>query len=242
MSDAKTKKKTKGPELRVVFDTSALYTGSESDLVQGEVAAVIKEHSQHPDLEITWYLPHTVRHERQFRMQTKALELLQSIEKLERLLGHRLNITERIIKERVNAAVETQIQNLGLEPLEFDSTRVDWTRLILDACYRRPPFEDSEREKGFRDSLIVETFLQLVENSPKRERAGQQWEVSFRGTLERDNHDCRDVHISQDRVHRPCRHELGIAKSAPSILQSPASRGFCHLSEKSPPSHLSLPF
>jgi len=167
MSSAKTKTKRKGPELRVVFDTSVLYTGSASDLVQEEVAAVIRDHSQHPDLAITWHLPSVVRHERQFQMQTKALNLLPSIQKLERLLSHQLNITEPMLEERVNAAVEKQTQELDLKTIEVDSARVDLSRLILDACYRRPPFKVGESEKGFRDSMIIEAFLQLVEISPK---------------------------------------------------------------------------
>src|SRR2546426_7248284 len=39
---------------------------------------------------------------------------------------------------------------------------VDWRCVALDAAYRRPPFKDGETEKGFRDRIIVESFLQLV--------------------------------------------------------------------------------
>jgi len=35
------------------------------------------------------------------------------------------------------------------------------------AVYRHPPFESGETEKGFRDSIIAETFLQLFQKSPK---------------------------------------------------------------------------
>lgn len=33
--------------------------------------------------------------------------------------------------------------------------------------YRNPPFEAGEKEKGFRDAIVAETFLQLVSSSPK---------------------------------------------------------------------------
>ena len=165
MSAARRKSKT--PELRVVFDTSTLYTGSASDLVQREAADIIREHSQHPDLKFIWYLPNVVRHERQFQMQKRALDLLPSIQKLERVLGHQLNITEPIIIQRLGDVVETQLTDLGFNILDLDVTKVDWNRLMLDACYRRLPFEDTEREKGFRDALIVEAFMQLVEDSPR---------------------------------------------------------------------------
>lgn len=165
------KSKSKASELRVVFDSSVIYTGSEADLVRGEAADLIRENTQHLDLSVIWYLPSVVRHERQSQMQKRALELLPSIQKLERLLGHQLNITEPIIKQRVNEAVETQIVSLGLKILELDQTKVDLNRLIHDACYRVPPFTDREKEKGFRDACIVETFAQLVEASPKTSRA-----------------------------------------------------------------------
>lgn len=164
------KSKSKASELRVVFDSSVIYTGSEADLVRGEAADLIRENTQHLDLSAIWYLPSVVRHERQSQMQKRALELLPSIQKLERLLGHQLNITEPIIKQRVNEAVETQIVSLGLKILELDQTKVDLNRLIHDACYRVPPFTDREKEKGFRDACIVETFAQLVEASPKTSR------------------------------------------------------------------------
>jgi len=165
------KSKSKASELRVVFDSSVIYIGSEADLVRGEAADLIRENTQHLDLSVIWYLPSVVRHERQSQMQKRALDLLPSIQKLERLLGHQLNITEPIIKQRVNEAVETQIVSLGLKILELDQTKVDLNRLIHDACYRVPPFTDREKEKGFRDACIVETFAQLVEASPKTSRA-----------------------------------------------------------------------
>ncbi len=56
---------------------------------------------------------------------------------------------------------------LGLVELALDYGKVDWDRVLLDAAYRRPPFDSGDKEKGFRDALLVETFLQLVEDSPK---------------------------------------------------------------------------
>jgi hypothetical protein len=55
-------------QLRVAYDTNALYTGSASDLVRQEIANLIAQ-STFPDLEIVWYLPEIVRHERQYQME-----------------------------------------------------------------------------------------------------------------------------------------------------------------------------
>jgi hypothetical protein len=154
------------PQLRVVFDTNILFTDSASDLVRQEAANLIKE-SKFPDLEIRWYLPEMVRHERQYQMQKRALELLPPIAKVERLLGHKLAITEQVLVDSVEKVVSQRFEELGLFSLGLDCSKVDWGLIALDAVYRRPPFKDGETEKGFRDRVIVECFLQLVNDSPK---------------------------------------------------------------------------
>lgn len=152
--------------MRVVFDTNVLYNDSASDLVRREASALIRE-SKFDDLEIQWYLPEMVRHERRYQMQKRALELLPPIAKVEKLLGHNLAITEQILIESVEKVVSVRFGELGLFSLKLDISRVDWDLLTRDAVYRRPPFKDGETEKGFRDRIIVESFLQLVDDSPK---------------------------------------------------------------------------
>jgi hypothetical protein len=161
-------KRVKPPhlELKVVVDTNALFTGSSSNFLRKEVADLISQNSNLPDLTIRWIVPDVVRHERQFQMQQVALQMLPTIEKLERLLGHNLNITKEILEARVKETVDRQVQQHGITVQPLNSADVDWTRVILDASYRRPPFQLGEKEKGFRDALILETFLQIVQGSP----------------------------------------------------------------------------
>lgn len=156
------------PELRVVFDTSAIYTRSEVHLISMPVVSLVRE--PHQDLSIRWYIPYTVRHERQYQMTEDALKLLPYLDRLEMLLGHKLHITPEIIRERVAKSIDGQMQTLGLEELPLSTDKVAWDNLMMDALYRRPPFEVGTKEKGFRDALIVQTFLQLIANSPKTPR------------------------------------------------------------------------
>jgi uncharacterized protein (UPF0147 family) len=161
-------KRVKPPhlELKVVVDTNALFTGSSSNFLRKEVADLMSQNSNLPDLTIRWIVPEVVRHERQFQMQQAALQMLPTIEKLERLLGHNLNITKEILEARVKETVDRQVQEHGITVQPLNSTDVDWPRVILDASYRRPPFQLGEKEKGFRDALILETFSQIVQDSP----------------------------------------------------------------------------
>ena len=159
------KKKTK-PELKVVFDTNVLLSQVAYNLVRNEVKQLIESNSQHVDLSIRWYLPSIVVDERRYQMQRKAFELLPSITKLERLLGHNLNITEKILRDRVDEAINKQLEELAISILEIDIKDIDWEALIKRSLFRLPPFDPGEKEKGFRDSLIAESFLQLVKQSP----------------------------------------------------------------------------
>ena len=148
-------------QLRVVLDTNILWVDSASDLVRREVATLLKG-SIFPDVTILWYLPDVVLHERQYQMQRKALELYPSVTKIERLLGQQLNTTKDAFLKRVETVVVEACHRLGILTLDLDTKRVEWQRLIGKALYRKPPFQEGETEKGFRDSLVAEAFLQLV--------------------------------------------------------------------------------
>ena len=100
-------------------------------------------------------------------MQTEALKLRPAINKIERLLGHNLALTDQILLDHVRTKIDERRIELGLQELALDHSQVDWTALIHAAEYRTPPFQPGEKEKGFRDSLVAESFLQLLESSPK---------------------------------------------------------------------------
>lgn len=153
-------------DLKVYFDTNTLYSASVHDLVRNEVVELIQSHQNHNDIKVSWIVPAIVRDERKYQMLTKGLELLPSIEKIERLLDHRLNITESVVTTSIDQAIEKKRSNLQIEFLDLDVKRVDWQEIIKLAVFRRPPFQPGEKEKGFRDAVVGETFVQLVEDSP----------------------------------------------------------------------------
>ena len=158
--------KTKTPKLRVMFDTNILYTQVASDLVRHSIKTLIKENSQHTDLIIEWYIPEIVVGERRFQMLTKASELLPSMQKMEKLLGHKFGIAEDTLEMYVNNAIDTNINELGFLVAGISVSDVDWNEIISRSVTRKPPFEENEKEKGFRDSVIANSFIQLHEASP----------------------------------------------------------------------------
>lgn len=159
------RKKSK-PKIKIVFDTNVLYTSVASELLRDSVKSFINENSRHSDFSIKWYLSNIVVGERRYQMQKKASEFLPQVKKLERLLDHNLNITNEILIDRVNIAIDNQMSSMGISEITLDTNNVNWEMLITRAVDRLPPFDTKENEKGFRDSLIAESFFQLVNNSP----------------------------------------------------------------------------
>lgn len=159
--------KKKKLKLKVIFDTNVVYTGSASDLLRNEIVELIINHKSLSDIEIEWYIPETVIKERIFQMNKKGNELLPNIQKLEKLLGHNLNITKEIIEGKVLDVVNKQLVCLGIETIKLDIAAIDWSLIINNSLNRQIPFEDNEKEKGFRDALILESLKQVISNSPK---------------------------------------------------------------------------
>lgn len=154
------------PRLCVVFDTSALFTKQSSELVKSEVRNLISRNSAHTDISIQWFLPSTVIDERRYQMRERAFELLPSLEKLEKLLGHNLGITKEILVERVDRVIQTNCNDFGIKELKLEAEKVDWEELAKRSVFRKAPFDSGKKEKGFRDALIAEIFCQLVNKSP----------------------------------------------------------------------------
>lgn len=161
------KPRSKKPILKIVLDTNQLFTGSASDLLQLALRQLIEASRKHKDIEIEWHVPEIVRSEREYQMTAAAIELLPTIGKLERLLGHNLGINPDILASRVREAIEKQVRDLDLRILPLNEKEIDWPQVVKDAIFRKPPFEKGKTEKGFRDKLIAESFLQLTRSSPK---------------------------------------------------------------------------
>lgn len=152
-------------QLKVVFDTNALYVGqtsigSASDLVRVEIADLISE-AKYPDLDILWYLPEVVRHERQYQMQTEALKLRGSINKIERLLSHNLALTDQILLEHVKTKIDETKGQLGLQELPLDPSSVDWPAIIHAAEYRIPPSRRARRKRDSGTQSLPSRFSSL---------------------------------------------------------------------------------
>lgn len=154
--------------IHVVFDTSAIFTKEAHYLLAKDVEKLIDSCRQHRDVELVWHLPEVVVDERTAQMQRIAAEHLPAIGRLERLLGNKLNITREGLHERIDAAIRRSVREYGLTISRLDAEAVNWPQLIRRAVYREPPFSDAPKtEKGFRDAIVLETFLQIANSKPR---------------------------------------------------------------------------
>lgn len=155
------------PAIKVVFDTNVLYTKFNNKLFNKEISALIKRESDREDIDLSWYLPEVVVMERQHQMVRGAFELLPAVSKLNDLLGSSQEISEDIIKNKINEHIKNQISSHKIQVINLNTSEVDWSNLIERACFRLAPFSAGEEEKGFRDSIIAQVFLQIVDSTQK---------------------------------------------------------------------------
>jgi hypothetical protein len=154
--------------LKIIFDTNIIFNGSSSsDLLTNEIIELIDKYSNPVDIKISWHTPEIVLDERRFQMRKRGLELLPSLNKIEKLLGHNLGITKDILEARIDEAISKSVTKYKLEIEKILHDKIDWKEIIRCSSFRLPPFEDSNKEKGFRDALILETVMQIIETSPK---------------------------------------------------------------------------
>ncbi len=100
-------------------------------------------------------------------MRTKAQQLLGSFQKMDQILGFGISLLPEHLPPKIDTVIGAQMTALNLKrPLLYPG-RVDWGRVVRDAAFRVPPFQAGETEKGFRDAVLLETFVQLVEDAPR---------------------------------------------------------------------------
>lgn len=99
-------------------------------------------------------------------MRSRADELVPAVRKIENLLGLQF-VNDEIVNDRILSIIEKDSADHGLSTIEADYSSIDWPLLVDRACFRRPPFSDGDKEKGFKDAIILECFANLVSLKPK---------------------------------------------------------------------------
>lgn len=148
--------------LHVMFDTNALFNKSFERAVDKKCADAISSHSMHGDLDVRWIVSEVARFEREYQMRNEFRGVATNVSKADVLLSGNWGVTEERINDAISSRVATEFAELGIEVRRCEFGRVDWESLFSDACFRVPPFQAGDTEKGFRDAILCETFVQLL--------------------------------------------------------------------------------
>lgn len=157
--------------LSVVFDTNAIKNDQFDALICRAAKELIARHSNHGDIDIRWVLPAVVRGEREYQMRDAYRNVASHVAKAESLFGQQWGITQETIEQRIAARIDEELARQRIEVMHCDTTRVDWAGVMRRSCFREPPFSRGPTEKGFRDAMICETFIQLATDLTGRDTA-----------------------------------------------------------------------
>lgn len=159
-------KRIKPPLHILVVDTNALWYNDKSFVVAPEFQAFWNTFAE--EFELKLMIPEVVRGELLYQQSSSALTSLERANKQFETLSNIADASykHRITTQRVYRDIEKRFERwlantrVDIQPTPLKS--IDWQRLINDAIWRKPPFiGEKDREKGFRDALILETVCSL---------------------------------------------------------------------------------
>ena len=102
--------------------------------------------------------------ERRYQMTQVAIQIASNLTRAALLLPSASEFGKDKLIARVEEVIQAQIKEQEIKVVDLEVTAVDWTSLIKRAVLRHPPFEAGDKEKGFRDAIVLETFAQLHQN------------------------------------------------------------------------------
>lgn len=157
------------PRHLVVLDTNVLWRHEKSEgVASDEFQEFWGKNAEKYDLELR--IPEVVRGELLYQHTSSAVTSLDRVNKqFQSLSGiaaktykHRLSETR--LRKDIAKRVDAWIAKLNAVVDDTPTDRVDWSRVINDAVWRRPPFSPDEKnkEKGFRDCMILETVCDIA--------------------------------------------------------------------------------
>ncbi|CAB3770495.1 PIN domain-containing protein [Paraburkholderia solisilvae] len=158
---------TKKSQLHIMFDANALWVKeSGEDLIPPNISKIILD-PQHEELEIRWTIPEMVQVEREVQLRANIKHIFGVASKMPKLFGATWLAAEESMTSEIARFVSDELARHGVEVVPCDTSTVNWASLIKAAGRRAPPFDpDPSKEKGFKDAVIAETFIQMAGTLP----------------------------------------------------------------------------
>ncbi len=157
-------KRVKPPLHNLILDTNALWHNDKSNVVSPDFQKFWDSFAEEFDLKLR--LPEVVRGELLYQQTSSALTSLErannQFESMSIISG--VSYKHRLTSQRLTRDIENRfdkwMSQIGADLIPTPKESINWGSIINDAIWRNPPFiAEKDREKGFRDSLILETVL-----------------------------------------------------------------------------------
>ncbi|WP_143328553.1 PIN domain-containing protein [Burkholderia sp. AU28863] len=157
----------KKAKLHVMLDTNVLYHEGRGDqFFSPRISRVIRD-PLHAQLNISWTIPRMVRLEREYQLRQKVKHVVSTAKEMPTLFSTTWVGAEEHVHAEISRLAESALSELNVQVLDCDPSRVDWNRIMSAGGLRQPPFDpDEKKEKGFKDAVVAETFVQVCEGFP----------------------------------------------------------------------------
>ncbi len=159
------------PPFTIVVDTNALYPKDVVNVVGPKFLETWKECSALTQLRLV--IPEVVRGERLYQLLSVAQQASESaaksLERISKVSGCRTPKPPSLsdLRKGVEQRFDEWVKHIQATTAPIPYNKISWPRIVNDAMWRVKPFaapvEDKDSEKGFRDSLILESLAELVQ-------------------------------------------------------------------------------
>jgi len=143
--------------------------------VNPEFDAFWKEHEFLLKLELV--IPEVVKGELLFQQTSSAFKSLEKAAENIRDISsitartHKLKLSRETVRKLIEQKLDKWVKSKRAKIVKIPINSINWRKFCDDAIWRKPPFLFEPRspdiEKGFRDTLILETLVDFVRNESR---------------------------------------------------------------------------
>lgn len=170
-------RRARPPKHILVPDTSILWHQDKSTfVVSPEFEQFWEQNASKYDIELS--IPHTVHGELLYQHTSSALGALErannQFDNMSSIASarYRHRVTQSRLQKDVESKINMWVARIGANIIDLPVNDIDWMAVAEAAIWRKPPFlEEKDREKDFRDALILETLIHYSLNNASTEIA-----------------------------------------------------------------------
>lgn len=157
----------------IIPDTNILFPKDPSGLFSAGFIKGIKKLAEESGADIEVHIPDLVLLERAHQRATIAKGQYEKVksgsESLKANLGLEIPlgaVDPKLIEDEALKQLGQEADTLKYKVIATPTDRINWSEIVDDAAWRRLPFEEGDKEKGFKDRVIFETVSRFCDDHP----------------------------------------------------------------------------